>query len=222
MPILSVDFLINFNRFEEHLNNFTKYFFFLSSNFSVYLPVWYLCKTNIEIFSLAWQQSQQRQCLSIGIKLCILKLGSKANVSNICREEELFKLSLTDVRYFFTDCCQFCFPCFHGQYYVTIRHLPAAQNYLLGNLLKHWVSGSSGRNSCSHLSGKFELWTALSKLTKTKTKTETETETNTIDKYKRQKLKTETDSCSHLSRKFEHRLCQKSKVKWNLKEASNS
>ena len=51
---------------------------------------------------------------------------------------------LTDVScwiFFHRHCCQFCFPCFHGQYYVTIRHLAAAQNYLLGNLLKHWVSG---------------------------------------------------------------------------------
>ena len=125
---------------------------------------------------------------------------------------------------FYRLCCQFCFPCFHGQYYVTIRHLPAAQNYLLGNLLKHWVSGSRGRNSCSHLSGKFELWTALSKLTKTKTKTETETETNTIDKNKRQIQKTKTKDRDRLLFTFEQEVWTSavSKVKSQMEsERSN-
>lgn len=165
---------------------------------------------NIEILHLLGSKDSKDSACPLKYQICILKWGPRINVINICRRKKHIQFPLTDVScqiFFHRHCCQFCFPCFHGQYYVTIRHLAAAQNYLLGNLLKHWVSGSRGRYSCSHLSGKFEVWTALFKLTMTNTKAKTKT-------------KTKRNSCSHLSGKFEHQLCQKSKLKWNPKRAS--
>ena len=69
------------------------------------------------------------------------------------------KTKLSPIVYFCRKCSQFwgCCPSFYGKYQVSIQHFAPRWNYLLGNLVRlefpRW-----GRNSCSLLSAKFELW----------------------------------------------------------------
>ena len=199
---------IHFNRFEEYFHE--AFFFSCPVHFqSIFLLDLIIISKHIEILHLLGSKASKDSACRLKSKICILKWGSNINVINICRGKKTYSIS--------TDWCQLLdifsqtllpvlFPMFSRPILCYHPTLSSGSELSFGKFAKA-LSFRLGRNSCSHLSGKFEVWTALSKLTMTKTKAKTKT-------------KTKRNSCSHLSGKFEHQLCQKSKLKWNPKRAS--